>query len=252
MVTGVSILCPTRRRPAIVREMIHSAVKTAAGPLQVVFFVDDDDLSTHDQLGLLRWAAGSDPDYRGLGIGEVRRERGTVPMSDMWNYCADVALNSQPDWPLLFIDDEAIFHTRGWDSKIIRALSGYPDGSALVYPDDTIHGAVLGAYFAVAPTWVEIFGRLTPRQFTYGYADVWCFEVAKAADRAIYLPGVVIENRAPKLQPPDLIHQENQARAERDRPGDLYNATQPQREADVVTLRRWISSTPPDYIWMDR
>jgi hypothetical protein len=240
--TGISLLCPTRGRPAIVREMLQSAVDTAFGPFQTIFFIDDDD--TESAAEIARWQMNG---IRGVGM-----PRHAIPMSDMWNWCADDALRIRPHWPLMFIDDEALFHTPGWDMTIIQALAGYPDGSALVYPDDTIHGAVLGAYFAVAPTWVTIFGRLTPRQFTYGYADVWCFEVAKAADRALYLPGVVVENRAPKLQPPDLVHQENQTRAERDRPGDLYNATQPQRESDVLALRNWIASAPPDWHWMDR
>lgn len=233
---GISVLCPTRGRPDTLQVAVSSAVNRASGSLQFVFFVDDDDEQTRARVDLWRpQGSALDAEYHIVGA-----PRGEVNMSDMWNQCARVALASQPGWPLLFIDDEAIFHTEGWDATIIRALAGYPDGALLVYPDDTIHGAVLGAYFAVTPVWVEIFGRLTPEMFTYGYADVWCFEVAKAADRAVYLPGVVIENRAPKLQPPDLVHQENQTRAERDRPGDLYNATQPERERDVETLRAYI------------
>ena len=248
MVTGISVLCPTRGRPQVVREMARSAIHTAHGPIQMVFFVDDDDHETH--AAITRWDKQPPPD---VSFHIVGAPRGDVAMSNMWNWCAQMALQIKPRWPLMFVDDEALFHTEGWDAIFIRALAGYPDGSALVYPDDTIHGAVLGAYFTVAPTWVEIFGRLTPPMFTYGYADVWCFEVAKAADRAIYLPGVVIENRAPKLQPPDLVHQENQARAERDRPGDLYNATQPQREDDVCRLRNWIDQHRPDsFHWMHR
>jgi hypothetical protein len=238
---GISLLCPTRGRPAIVREMLESAVDTAFGPFQAVFFIDDDD--TESAAEIARWRMNG---FRGVGM-----PRYEIPMSDMWNWCADEALKTRPHWPLMFIDDEALFHTPGWDMMVIQALVAYRDGGVLVHPNDTIHGEILAAYFAVPPTWVDIFGRLTPKQFTYGYADVWCSEVAQAAGRKVYLPHVVVENRAPKLQPPDRVHEENQERAVRDRPGDLYNATQPERERDVRKLLDWILQPPVGH-WRDR
>lgn len=229
----ISLLCPTRGRPWQIRHMLWSATQNCTERFQAVFFVDLDDQAT--AIELQQWR-----EHPRVSIQLVRDTRYAVPMSDMWNHCAQVALEAQPVWPLLFIDDEASFISSGWDRLLVNELMRQPDGALVVHPDDTIHGSATAGYFATTPAWVEIFGRLTPSVFTYGYADVWVMEVAQAVGRLVYVPEIVIENLAPKLQPPDWIHQQNHARAVRDRPGDLYNALQPQREQEVLKLGRWI------------
>lgn len=227
----ISILCPTKGRPGRVAGMLHTATETCTEPFGAAFYLDPADPDSWTEL--LAWQ-----DHP--RIARLDMTIGNSLMSDMWNHCARQALRANPTWPLLFVDDEAHFHTPGWDRLICAALGRYRDGLALVHPNDTIHGDLAAGYFAVGPRWVDLFDRLTPPFFSYGYADVWCLEVAQAAGRNIYLPDVVIENLAPKLQPPDQTHLDNQARAERDRPGDLYHATQSIREADVALLRRTI------------
>jgi hypothetical protein len=223
----ISVLCPTRHRPDNVRRLVTSATATAVGQPQFVFYLDSDDILSPWVLDDL--AADYD-------IAARVAPRFQVPMSDMWNRCTELAAHDL----LMFVDDEAVFHTPGWDQRVADTIAGYPDRAVLVHADDTIHGDVLAAYFFVHRTWVDIFGHLTPRQFTYGYADVWCSEVAAAAGRKVYLPDVVIENMAPKDQPPDRVHEENQERAVRDSPGDLYRATQADREQDVRRLLAYI------------
>lgn len=227
MVDLISVLFPTRGRPRHVRELVESATRTSAtGDVEFVCYVDlDDEVSVAN----LRDLAGEGHPVRTL-IGPH------MTMSNMWNPLAEAAVGQL----LMFADDEAVFHTPGWDAAVTAEFERWPDRAVLVYGDDRCHGEVLAAYFFVHRVWLKIFGRLTPRQFTYGYADVWCFEVARAAGRTAYLPDVVIENTAPLNQPPDAVHLANQALAVRDRPGDLYNATQSEREADVARLRAWV------------
>lgn len=232
----ISLLCPTRGRPSVLHGMLSSALHTCAGPIGACLVVDDDDTDT--RVVTDHWIAHPHPRLAYLSV--AANTRYAHPMSDLWNICAREALARQPAWPLLFVDDEAMFHTTGWDLKICDALARYPDQVALVHPNDGIHGQQAAGYFATTPTWVQVLGRLTPPMFTYGYADVWCLEVAMALGRCLHLPEVLIENLAPRLQPPDLVHQQNQERAERDRPGDLYLATQAQREQDIAKLRHHI------------
>lgn len=242
----ISLLCPTRGRPKLVKHMLTTATLFCTEPFQAVFWVDDDDHDTYHELR--QW-----DNHPRCTVHIILAPRGSVAMSDMWNQCAYTALKHRPKWPLLFIDDEAAFVTFGWDRLFLIELRRIPDGALLVHPADLVHGGAAAGYFAVAPTWVEIFGRLTPPMFTYGYADVWCMEVAAAVGRNFYVPGIVIENLAPRLQPPDQTHQDNHARAVRDRPGDLYNATQPQRERDVEILKDWIDRHHgTDYNWATR
>lgn len=222
-----SVLCPTRRRPRLLVALVASADDTALHPPEFVLYVDDDDELTPPAVATLR-AAGHDV---------VAATGPCITMSDMWNRCAELATHDT----LLFCDDEALFHTVRWDVKLAAGLETYPDHAALVQPNDTVHGDLCAGYFAVHRTWLSIFGRLTPPMFTYGYADVWALEVAQAAGRRVYLPDVVIENTAPRNQPPDEVHEENARRAERDRPGALYLATQPEREAEVARLRAYVT-----------
>jgi len=218
--------------------MLQTAVETCTEPFQAVFYVDQDDYDSWAEVAGWRH-------HPRVEVRWVTAARYAVPMSDMWNHCAHTALDWHGDWPLMFIDDEASFRTPGWDRLICNELGKWPDGGVLVQPNDTIHADAAAGYFAVPARWHEIFGRVTPRVFTYGYADVWCMEVARAAGRRVYLPNVVIENLAPKLQPPDRVHEENYERAVRDRPGDLYNATQADRERDVALLLTWIREHQP-------
>ncbi len=230
----ISILCPTRQRTHALWRMVDSARKTASEPPEIVFYVDDDDRESERFVtGLINMQPD---DFRPAMVLGPR-----ITMSDMWNRCAEGASGDL----LMFVDDEAVFHTPGWDRLVAAEFERWPDRAVLVYGNDMVHGEILASYFFAHRIWLHIFGRLTPRQFSYGYADVWCYEVAKAAGRAIYLPEVAIENMAPKDQPPDHIHAENHERAVRDRVGDLYNATQPEREADVERLLRYIERSSP-------
>jgi hypothetical protein len=215
------------------RHLVDTAVATSSGRPRFVFYIDEDDFGSLRTAELMRG--------HGHDVRWVVEPRHTRPMSDWWNVCAERA--GDDTWAVMFVDDEANFVSRDWDIQLMRALD---QGAILVQPNDTIHGdACAGYYFVHWPTWRQVFGRLTPPHFTYGYADVWALEVAKAAGVSTYLPDLVIENLAPKLQPPDQTHADNAARAERDRPGDLYHATQSEREEEVRKLRAYTESRNP-------
>lgn len=228
----ITILCPTRGRPDRMHHLVESATRFAAVPPRFVFYVDDDDFASYRTAQSL-----ANSGHRVAWKSEPRHSR---PMSDWWNQCAKLV---DDDSIVMFVDDEADFQTIGWDVWVEREFERWPDRAVLLQPNDTIHrDADAGYFFVHWPTWRRIFGRLTPTFFSYGYADVWPMEVARAAGRKIYLHRVVIENLAPKLQPPDKTHEENQIRAARDRTGDLYNATQHDRERDVALLRSYIET----------
>lgn len=233
----ISILCPTRGRPQQLGSMLYSAVQACASAFNAVLLVDNDDRRTHETLR--GWVT-----HPRVHITYISQERYRVPMSNLWNLAAAVALAIDPTTNLLFIDDEAKFHTPGWDRLINQELAQYPDGVALVHPEDGVHGDLAAGYFATTPTWVKVLGRLTPPGFVYGYADVWCLEVAAAIGRCKFTPGIQIENLAPKLQPPDQTHLDNERIARASRPGDLYRATQSIREDDIRRLQEWIKSHP--------
>jgi len=230
----ISLLCPTRERPRNLRRLVRSAAETASPNdlVELVLYVDEDDATTRDALGDLATLADR--------VEVVPVVGPPVQMSDMWNRCADAAATPA----LVFIDDEAVFRTHGWNTELCAALySTWPDRIGLVHPNDGVHGEQLSSYFCVHEDWVRAQGFLTPPYFSYGYADVWNFEVANAIGRRVYLPDVVIENMAPKDQPPDHVHRANHERDVRDRNGDRYLATQPDREEAVRRLRAAMTSS---------
>ena len=226
----ISILWPTRGRPGRIRHLVATATKYATQRPRFVFYIDVDDRISFRTAQALQ--------QEGHNLAWRSDTRHTRPMSDWWNACAEMIGD---DSIVMFVDDEAEFQTVAWDIWVEREFDRWPDRAVLVQPNDTIHrDADAGYFFVHWPTWREIFGRLTPPYFSYGYADVWPMEVARAAGRKVYLNRVVIENLAPKLQPPDRTHEENQERAARDRTGDLYNALQRDRESEVKKLLAYV------------
>lgn len=234
----VSLLCPTRNRTTSLDRMLESLHWHTTDPdaVELVCYLDDD-----DQTSARFIARVQDRGWPRITIRTVVGPAGGVNMSDMWNRAAAAARGEI----LGFIDDEALFCTRAWAQMIRDEFAKWPDRAVLVHPDDRIHGDVLAAYFFVHRTWLNLFGQITPPHFSYGYADVWCSEVAQAAGRKVYLPTVVVENMAPKDQPPDAVHQANAQRDQRDRNGDRYNATQAEREQHVKLLRAYIDQWSP-------
>ena len=86
----ISVLCPTRGRPGNVRRLVRSATGTAAGPLEFVFYIDDD-------------APGSVPRDVAAMDGVVVVCGPRLVFSDMWNACfakasADVLMMAADDF----------------------------------------------------------------------------------------------------------------------------------------------------------
>src|SRR3989304_4405564 len=76
----ISILLPTRGRPAGMRRLLESAQATASGPLEVVYYIDDDDRASIAEAAEQKSSA----DVVAL-IGP------RIVLSDCWNRCAAVA-----------------------------------------------------------------------------------------------------------------------------------------------------------------
>ena len=81
----ISLLCPTRGRPRLVRKMLWDAAELATSRFNAVFYVDDDDGATVTELYAIH--------HPRVYITHVGAARYAVPMSDMWNHCADMALD---------------------------------------------------------------------------------------------------------------------------------------------------------------
>lgn len=222
----ISLLCPTRGRPAGMRRLVESCDRNAAGNVEVVFYLDDDDQAAIETAQQLAAA-------RGGGIVPLVGPR--IVLSAMWNRCAEVA--AAPI--LMHCGDDIVFRTVRWDDLVVEAFAGYPDGIVFVHGDDRLQGGRLGTHGFLHRAWVDAVGYFVPPYFSSDWNDTWLTEVANAIGRRVYLPAVVTEHMHPLAGKAtwDLTHRERLARGERDQVAQLYADKAAERAMDAAVLR---------------
>lgn len=218
MSTGISILCPTRGRPDGLDELIATAKATAAGPIQLVIYVDDDDESMAD------WN------------GDAHVIRGPrILLSEAWNRCAERATFNV----MMHCGDDIRFRTPGWDWQVLEAFRRYPDRIVLVHGRDGIHDEAMATHGFLHRRWVDTIGCFVPPYFSSDYNDLWLTEVADALDRRHYLHDVYTEHLHPAVgkAPIDRTHEERMARHAADDCDRIWRNTRQARDEWVTKLR---------------
>lgn len=221
----ISLLCPTRNRPANVRRLLASARDTAAGPLEFVFYTDTG--------APLDTALAAEP-----GVVEVNGPR--ITMSDMWNACWRAASADV----FMMCCDEVVFRTPGWDEQVLARFAQFPDRIVLVFGNDLFHPAGDGVTLPfLHRAWTDVVGYFTPPYFGADFADVWLDDLAKLAGRREYVP-VVTEHMHPAVGKGqwDVTHQERLARLAAQDPRRVYEEKAGERGADAGRLREAIAA----------
>lgn len=222
----ISVLLPTRNRPANVRRLLDSALETAETEVEFVVYVDDDDPTRDETCDVLaRYAVTTIVGPR-------------VVLSEAWNRCAERARFDV----MMHCGDDIVFRTYGWDARVLETFDRYPDRIVLVHGSDGFQDANLGTHSFLHRRWVETVGYLVPPYFSSDYNDTWLNEVADALGRRVYLPNVYTEHMHPVAGKGswDQTHQERLARHQRDDVARIYRDRAPERAADVDKLRRVI------------
>ena len=219
----ISILLPTRNRPHNLKRLYESVRATASQMPEFSVYADEDPASAElaRSLGMV------------VTLGTRR-----ILLSDMWN----VAYRAATGDILMLCGDDIIFRTPNWDVWVREAFAAYPDKIAFVYGDDLAHGRKHGTHGFLHRTWVELIGYFTPPIFSFGYCDTWLNDVAEELGRRVFLPDVVTEHMHPfwgKAEM-DSVYRDGIERHDRDRVGELYQRTLPERQRDVRILARYI------------
>lgn len=232
-VPRISILCPTRGRPGNVLRLIRSALATADGPVEFVFYVDADDAPTRS---LLQELSGRIP---GLILSTLVGPR--IVLSEMWNRCAEIARADV----LMHAGDDITFDSAGWDARVLAEFDKYPDRLVFVHGDDRLQGANLGTHGFLHRRWIEAVGYFVPPYFSSDYNDTWLTEVADKLGRRRYLPEVVTEHHHPLAGKAewDTTHRDRLARGAEDHVAELYASKADERMADVAKLRAALGRT---------
>ena len=217
----ISVLCPTRNRPAGARRLIDSARAMAAGDVEFILRTDED--------APLGW---EEP-----GVTEIRGPRGVL--SALWNECAAVAAAD------IFMQagDDIVFRSEGWDDQVAEAFAQVPDRIVFVHGTDLFQPLTFGTHGFVHRRWTEATGYFTPPYFSSDYGDTWLNDVANMIGRRVCLPGVVTEHLHPVTGKAswDATYLERMSRGDRDGVHGLYVSLAGERDSDAAKLRAVMS-----------
>lgn len=213
----ISLLLPSRGRPASVMRLYGSAVATAAGDIELIVRLDDDDptRTLYPKRSQIRYLHG---------------ER--VTLSVYWNECYVAARG-----PIfMHCGDDITFNTPGWDRIVADAFP--EDGIAFVHGDDLGgKGETLGTHGFLRREWVDAVGYFVPPHFSSDYNDAWLNEVADAIGRRVFVP-IVTEHHHPAFGKGewDRTHQERIARHHADDVDRIWRETKGERLRDALAL----------------
>ena len=180
----LSLIVPTRGRPAQLRTFLDSIAATAARPrlLEVVLVVDADDPASlavrHDRLALKHV------------VGPPGRTMGELNTAGYEASAGDY---------LMLLNDDVVARTRGWDAAALRCFRRFPDPFALVHVNDTLIREHLCVFPLVSRAFCELAGGICPREYARyriddHIEDPFNMLAACGLRRTVYLPDVVFEH----------------------------------------------------------
>jgi hypothetical protein len=179
-----SLIVPTRQRPAQLGRLLDSLAATAARPqaLEVVLVIDADD------------PASARVDHARLALKRVIVRPG-LPMGAL-NGAGYEA--SSGDY-LMLLNDDVVARTPGWDTRFRACFRRFPDGIALLHPNDTLFRDVLCTFPVVSRTFCRLAGGICPptyRRYRIDdhIEDVFNLLAVLGERRVLYLPDVVFEH----------------------------------------------------------
>lgn len=179
----ISMILPTRERPALARRMLDSAFESADRPdgLEAVLYVDRDDTPSH---GI---------DHAGLNVVKLIGPR--AKMGAITQACFAASHGRV----LMLVNDDQVFRTTGWDTELLNTFARIPDDVALVWGNDLCRGATFPTHPVLSRTVCEILGGVCPRAYRRDYIDTHIYDVfctlrRLGHDRLVHLSHLVFEH----------------------------------------------------------
>lgn len=161
----ISILTPSRSRPDLAKRMYDSAFKNPGCPIEIKFFLNEDDPFLNEYLMFLG------PDEYMIGPNQST--------SYSWNI-----LQKQAKYDIFFlVGDDAQFATDIWGQKVINAFNQYPDKIVCVYPRTPGIKKIQNPHFCLHRNWTNALGYFIPPYFYHWYVDTWIRYVAQKINR---------------------------------------------------------------------
>jgi hypothetical protein len=178
----VILLVPSRGRPERARSMVKSALTTAAGRVEIILIVDNDDERLPDYLAL------DDLDHVTVLI-----------MPERIGYSASLNAAARDLWDVDTIlgafGDDVCFLTVGWDVQVHQALNtpGIAYGNDLVHADGHPTAIWMSSQIARALGWLAL-----PASWHLWVDDAWK-RLGQETGTLRYLPNVIVEHLHPAV-----------------------------------------------------
>lgn len=225
----ISILLPTRNRPANIKRFLESLAQTISAVQEVVFYVDDDDVFSVPMIEHFQEKMKT-----GIMIKYIVGPR--ITMTDYWNKCYEQASGEI----MMQAGDDIIFKTKAWDSMVENTFRISPDKILLVHGDDMDGNfrSNFGTHSFLHRNWIDALGYFIPPYFSSDNGDRWLMEVADFIGRRKFIP-IVTEHIHPRTGKVglDSTYKERLARHERDNPNQLYVDMFYERLGDAAKLQ---------------
>jgi len=180
---GISILVPTRGRPAMLSRMLSSLFSLADSPddLEVIVYIDDDDAET---------LAFDISPWNVIRIVGPRQTMGTLNAACYAKSSGDIVMLG---------NDDMVVRTRSWDTRIRDEVRNFPDRVYLLYPNDMHKRRKICTFPILSRVTCDSIGDPFPAEYRGAFIDVHVmdiFERLRGLDhtRIVYLDDVVFEH----------------------------------------------------------
>lgn len=179
----ISLLLPTRGRPALAQRFLDSVANRSARPgdVEVVLYVNDDDVGSHRI------------DHPRLQVHRLIGPDGT--MGEFNSRCLSKARGSI----LVLVNDDVVVQSDGWDEALHALGRRYPDGIYLAYPNDLFKGSRVATFPILSRRVCELLESPYPAEYRGALIDYHLLDIFKRLsamghDRVCYLERVVFEH----------------------------------------------------------
>lgn len=181
---NISLLVPTRNRPRLLQRLLDSLVETTAdlANVEVVLYIDEDDTQSkqfsHRSLSPIKIIASP-----GRSMGEMNR------------LCYEASRGRY----VMLLNDDVVFRTSGWDTKVLNAFSPFTDDIAMVYGNDLDQGVAVPTFPFISRAVCDVLGEICPRGYQNLHIESHLFDIFKQLvklghHRIRYLGDVIFEH----------------------------------------------------------
>lgn len=179
----ISLLLPTRNRPALVQRLFQKIVETTSrlDKVEVILYVDEDDIGSH-----------------GLDSAAFRVVRIVGPMLTMGGYNSACFAKAQGDI-LILANDDMVIRTHGWDDRVRAINAKFKDEIYLAYPNDLFKKSKFCTFPVMSRRTCELLIEPYPVAYQRFFIDPHLFDIFKRLqhagfNRICYCEDVVFEH----------------------------------------------------------